>query len=299
MKSEKNILIAFILNFAFSVFELIGGIFTGSVAIRSDALHDIGDATSIGASFFLEKKSKKQPDEKYTYGYARYSVIGSVITTVILLFGSAVVIYNAINRIIEPKEINYNGMIVFAVIGVIVNLLAAMFTREGGSLNQKAVNLHMLEDVLGWIVVLIGAIVMRFTDFYIIDPIMSICVALFIFVNAIMNMKEILDIFLEKLPSGIELEEIKHHICEIDGVIDVHHIHIWTLDGQTNYATMHIVAKGETHEIKHLVRDELKEHGISHVTLEIEEEGEHCHEEHCHVEAPCSHGHHHHHHHHH
>ena len=297
MKSEKNILIAFILNFAFSVFELIGGIFTGSVAILSDALHDIGDATSIGASFFLEKKSKKQPDEKYTYGYARYSVIGSVITTVILLFGSAVVIYNAISRIIEPKEINYNGMIVFAVIGVIVNLLAAMFTREGGSLNQKAVNLHMLEDVLGWIVVLIGAIVMRFTDFYIIDPIMSICVALFIFVNAIMNMKEILDIFLEKLPKGIELEEIKHHICEIEGVSDVHHIHIWTLDGQSNYATMHIVAKGETHEIKHLVRDELKEHGISHVTLEIEEEGEHCHEEHCHVEALCSHGHHHHHHH--
>ena len=297
MKSEKNILIAFILNFAFSVFELIGGIFTGSVAILSDALHDIGDATSIGASFFLEKKSKKQPDEKYTYGYARYSVIGSVITTVILLFGSAVVIYNAISRIIEPKEINYNGMIVFAVIGVIVNLLAAMFTREGGSLNQKAVNLHMLEDVLGWIVVLIGAIVMRFTDFYIIDPIMSICVALFIFVNAIKNMKEILDIFLEKLPKGIELEEIKHHICEIEGVSDVHHIHIWTLDGQSNYATMHIVAKGETHEIKHLVRNELKEHGISHVTLEIEEEGEHCHEEHCHVEAPCSHGHHHHHHH--
>ena len=299
MKSEKNILIAFILNFAFSVFELIGGIFTGSVAILSDALHDIGDATSIGASFFLEKKSKKQPDEKYTYGYARYSVIGSVITTVILLFGSAVVIYNAISRIIEPKEINYNGMIVFAVIGVIVNLLAAMFTREGGSLNQKAVNLHMLEDVLGWIVVLIGAIVMRFTDFYIIDPIMSICVALFIFVNAIMNMKGILDIFLEKLPKGIELEEIKHHICEIEGVSDVHHIHIWTLDGQSNYATMHIVAKGETHKIKHLVRNELKEHGISHVTLEIEEEGEHCHEEHCHVEAPCSHGHHHHHHHHH
>ena len=297
MKSEKNILIAFILNFAFSIFEFIGGIFTGSVAIISDAVHDIGDAASIGTSFFLEKKSKKQPDEKYTYGYARYSVIGSVITTVILLFGSAVVIYNAISRIIEPKEINYNGMIVFAVIGVIVNLLAAMFTREGGSLNQKAVNLHMLEDVLGWIVVLIGAIVMRFTDFYIIDPIMSICVALFIFVNAIKNMKEILNIFLEKLPSGIELEEIKHHISKIEGVLDVHHIHIWTLDGQTNYATMHIVSNGDNHTVKHLVREELKEHGISHVTLEIEEEGEHCHEEHCHVEVAHSHGHHHHHHH--
>ena len=114
MKTEKNILIAFILNLTFSVFEFIGGVVTGSVAIVSDAVHDIGDAVSIGISYFLEKKSKKQPDEKYTYGYARYSVIGSVITTLILLFGSFMVISNAVNRIITPVEINYNGMILFA-----------------------------------------------------------------------------------------------------------------------------------------------------------------------------------------
>ena len=150
MKTEKNILIAFVLNLAFSVFEFFGGIFTGSVAIVSDAIHDIGDAASIGVAFFLEKKSKKQPDRKYTYGYARYSVIGGLITTLILLVGSCLVVYNAILRIIEPTVINYDGMIVFAVVGVIVNLCAAIFTREGGSINQRAVNLHMLEDVLGW-----------------------------------------------------------------------------------------------------------------------------------------------------
>ena len=163
MKTEKNILIAFILNFAFSIFEFLGGIFTGSVAIISDAVHDIGDAASIGISFFLEKKSNQQPNEAYTYGYARYSVLGGIITTVILLLGSVIVISNAISRIISPTEINYNGMIIFAIVGVCVNLCAALFTREGGSLNQRAVNLHMLEDVLGWIVVLIGAIVMHFT----------------------------------------------------------------------------------------------------------------------------------------
>lgn len=149
MKTEKNILIAFILNLAFSLFEFVGGLFTGSVAIISDAVHDLGDAASIGISYFLEKKSKKQPDEEYTYGYARYSVIGSVITTLILLFGSALVIYNAASRIISPAEINYDGMIIFAVVGVCVNLGAALFTHGGDSLNQKAVNLHMLEDVLG------------------------------------------------------------------------------------------------------------------------------------------------------
>lgn len=299
MKTERNIFIAFILNFSFSVFEFFGGVFTGSVAILSDAIHDIGDAASIGMSYFFEKKSKKQPDEKYTYGYLRYSVIGSVITTLILLFGSAAVVYNAIGRIIEPKEIKYDGMIVFAIVGVLVNFLAAVFTREGDSLNQKAVNLHMLEDVLGWIVVLIGAVVMRFTDFALIDPILSIAVALFIFVNAVKNLKEVLDLFLEKTPSGIDVEEIKEHVSEIEGVLDVHHIHIWSMDGVNNYATMHVVTNGDAHEMKEKIRHELHEHGIGHVTLEFEAENEHCHDECCHVEHHSEGGHHHHHHHHH
>ena len=297
MKTEKNILIAFILNLSFSIFEFVGGVFTGSVAILSDAIHDIGDAMSIGVSFILEKKSKKQPDKTYTYGYARFSVIGSVITTLILLFGSLAVIYNAIIRIFNPVDINYNGMIVFAVVGVIVNFCAAFFTREGDSLNQKAVNLHMLEDVLGWVVVLVGAIIMRFTNVSIIDPVMSIAVALFIFVNAIKNLKTVLDLFLEKMPDNISVDEIEEHIKNIDGVVDVHHIHIWSMDGFHNYATMHIVTGEDSHKIKHLIRDELKEHGIEHVTLELEKEDENCHEESCHIHYDNGHHHHHHHHH--
>lgn len=299
MKTEKNILIAFILNFAFSIFEFVGGIYTGSVAIISDAVHDIGDAASIGFSFFLEKKSKCQPDENFTYGYVRYSVIGSIITTLILLFGSVIVIYNAVNRIISPAEIKYDGMIVFAIVGVCVNFCAAFFTRDGASLNQKAVNLHMLEDVLGWAVVLIGAIVMKFTDLVFIDPIMSICVAVFILINAIRNLNEIVDIFLEKTPKSIDVNEIKEHIKNIDEVIDVHHIHIWSMDGQSNYATMHVVTNADAHEIKEHIREEMRDHGIYHVTLELESEGEHCHEKLCKVEVGTGTGHHHHRHHHH
>ena len=298
MKTEKNILIAFILNLSFSVFEIIGGFFTGSVAIISDAIHDLGDATSIGISYFLEKKSKKQPDDTYTYGYARFSVIGSVITTLILLFGSVMVIYNAIMRIINPVEINYNGMIIFAIVGALVNFIAAYFTKDGDSLNQKAVNLHMLEDVLGWIVVLVGAVIMRFTDISIIDPLMSMAVAIFILINAIKNLKEVLDLFLEKIPNNISIEEIKEHLTEIDGIISVHHIHIWSMDGHQNYATMHIVAEENSHTIKDKIREELREHGIGHATLEIEGKDDHCHEEHCYVEHTNHSGHHHHHHHH-
>jgi len=296
MKSDKNILIAFILNLGFSIFEFIGGTLTNSVAIVSDAIHDIGDAMSIGLSFLLEKKSKKKPDNKYTYGYQRYSVIGSLITTIILLIGSIFVIYNAIKRIINPVEINYDGMIMFAVIGALVNFLAAYFTKEGDSLNQKSVNLHMLEDVLGWIVVLIGAVIMRFTDIQIIDPILSIFVAIFIFKNAIGNFKTIVDLFLEKTPNGVSIDELKEHILEIKGVKDIHHVHIWSIDGYNNYATMHVVVSGKNKNVKSNVKEELKEHGIVHSTIELENADEICLEETCSVDMENLTNHHHHHH---
>ena len=296
MKTEKKIFIAFILNLFFSVFEFIGGIFTGSIAIISDAVHDFGDATSIGASFLLEKKSKKQPDDIYTYGYARYSVLGGVITTLILLVGSGVVVYNAITRILNPVAINYNGMLILAGVGLLVNLFATYFTHGGHSLNQKAVNLHMLEDVLGWVVILIGAVVMRFTNWYLLDPLLSICVAIFILFNSLKNLKEILDIFLIKKPHGICLNELKEHLFAIDGVINVHHLHVWTTDGERNYATLHVVVNEYDPQVKHAVKEELNQHGIEHITVEMETTNEHCHEEICVVQATENHGHHHHHH---
>ena len=297
MKTEKNILIAFVLNLLFSIFEFVGGTITGSVAIISDAVHDIGDAVSIGVAYFLERKSKKEPDDIYTYGYRRFSVVGSLITTVILLFGSITVTYNAVVRIFNPVEINYSGMILFAIIGAGVNFFAAMLTKDGHSLNQKAVNLHMLEDVLGWIVVLVGALVMNFTDFAILDPIMSIGVSVFIFINAIKTLRQIGNLFLEKIPLDMDMNKIKDAIFKIDGVLDVHHIHIWSIDGYNNYATMHIVTDDENGRIKEEVRKELKEFNIVHVTLELEKSDEHCHYEHCHIEHSKACGHHHHHHH--
>lgn len=284
MRTERNILIAFILNLSFSVFEFLGGVFTGSTAIISDAVHDLGDAASIGISYFLERKSKRKPDEKYTYGYARYSVIGGFITTLILLIGSILIIYNAIIKIITPTEINYNGMIIFAVIGVLINFCAAFFTRKGNSLNQKSVNLHMLEDVLGWAVVLVGSVVMRFTDFTLIDPIMSIGIALFILINSIRNLKEIFDLFLEKAPDNISVADIKECVKEVSGVLDIHHIHIWSMDGQNNFATMHIVTDSDPHKIKETVRKKLRDYGICHITVEIETTEEHCCEKNCHLE---------------
>ncbi len=289
---KKNILIAFLLNFCFSVFELVGGLFTGSVAILSDSLHDLGDALSIGIAFFLEKKSTKAPDSTHTYGYLRYSVLGSVITTVILLVGSVFVIVGAVGRIFNPVAINYNGMIFFAVIGAVVNFAAAYITHGSSSLNEKAVNLHMLEDVLGWIVVLIGAVVMKFTDISVLDPMLSIGVAIFILINAVKNLLEVLDMFLMKTPKTSDMRKIKNTLLKIDGVLDVHHIHITSLDGNQNIATLHAVCEGDFKEIKHKIKHKMEHLGIAHTTVELESPDEHCSETEC-SPKPVEHHHHH------
>ena len=302
MKADKKIFLAFCLNLIFSLFEFFGGAITGSIAVISDSIHDLGDAMSIGISFIFEKISHKKPDLKHTFGYYRYSVLGSVIQSVILLSGSLVVIYNAILRIINPEDINYDGMIVIAIVGFAVNFIAAYFTSGEGSLNQKAINLHMLEDVLGWAVVLVGAVVMRFTNWFYIDAILSIALAVFILINSVKSLKIVLDIFLEKTPEGVHIDEIKKHLLSIDGVCDVHHLHIWSMDGYKTGATLHVVTDGDFTNIKNKVKEELREHGISHSTVECEGTDEECDEVNCNAcahEHGHSHAHHHHHHHHH
>ena len=285
MKTEKNILIAFILNLTFSILEFFGSIMTNSYAILSDSIHDLGDAISIGISYILERISKRKPDNNYTFGYLRYSVLGGLITTVILLVGSLLVIYHSIFRIINPEMVDYSKMIIFAIFGVIVNFIAAHITHRGNSFNQKSVNLHMLEDVLGWVVVLVGAIIMKFTNLSVIDTIMSIIVSIYILIHASKNFIEILNLFLEKIPNDINIEEIKKHLLEIDGVIDIHHIHIWSMDGIENFATMHIVTDNSNLKIKSDIRCELKSHDIAHVTIELENISEKCLEHDCKVSS--------------
>lgn len=281
MKTEKNIQIAFLLNLGFSIFELIGGSLTGSVAILSDAVHDLGDALSIGVSYQLEKKSKKAPDQTYTYGYGRYSVIGSMMTTMVLLVGSGAVIVGAFLRLLHPVEIQYNGMILMALFGVGVNSVAAFVTREGDSLNQRAVNLHMLEDVLGWVVILVGAVIMRFTNWRALDPILSICVSGYVLYEALKNMKRTLDVFLERTPEGVNTKMIEAAASALPVVQDVHHVHLWTLDGACHIATLHVVTEAPAEEVKPALRHTLKEIGIGHTTIEIEKPGERCTEIHC------------------
>ena len=298
MRKEKSILAAFLLNLSFSIFEFFGGLLTGSVAILSDSVHDAGDAMSIGVSYMLEKKSTRDADDRYTYGYGRYSVIGGAFTTLILIIGSVGMICAAIGRLLAPAELHYDGMILFALVGIAVNVIAAYLTRGGDSVNRKAVSLHMLEDVLGWAVVLTGAVIMRFTDLTVIDPVMSVCTSTVILVGAIRNMCEIVRIVTDRIPSGIDPHSVRKELMALEGVVDVHHIHLRSIDGSVVSASMHVVSDCDMKQTKLRVRNRLAELGIAHATIETESEGEECADvacmlEECGMDTHSHHSHHH------
>lgn len=286
--STKNIGWAFFLNLSFTIFEFIGGFYTNSVAILSDAVHDLGDTLAIGVGYFFEKYSNKKENKLYTYGYRRYSTLAAIINIIVLTSGSILIIINTIPRLIHPEKVNAEGMLFMAVIGVAVNG-AAVFKLFGNkdSANQRVMMLHMLEDTLGWVAVLIGATVMYFFDFPIIDPILSLCIASFILYNAVKNMFGLLPIFLQAAPSNINQNEIIEELKEIDNVIDAHDLHLWSLDGEFNIMSLHLVVDNTTDmlraaQIKKEVRAIIKKDKIKHITLEIEKEEEDCDEEHQH-----------------
>jgi len=304
-KSANNIGVAFFLNLFFSIIELAGGIFTNSISIISDSIHDFGDAISIGIAWLLEKKSNKKPDSRYTYGYARYSVLGALITSIVLTVGSIVMLYNAIHRIINPQYVKYDGMLILGIIGLLVNGIGALVTSKGEKLNEKSINSHLLEDLLGWIAVLVISLVMKIFDMPILDPILSIGITVFILYHVFRNLKEVFEIFLEKAPKQVDFEEFKNELIEEnEQIIEIHHTHVWTLDGNNTYITMHVLVKNDISTeniilLKKQIKEEAKEHNINHVTIEIEYEKEKCENGECEVEENHEHhGHHHHHHHH-
>ncbi len=290
-KAEKSILTAFLLNFGFALFEFFGGLFTGSAAILSDALHDFGDAASIAVSLWCEKKSRKEPNERYTFGYVRYSVLGSVCSTLILLIGSTLLAVHSILRLQTPTELHHNGMIVLSLIGLLVNLLAARMTHGGHSLNQKAVTLHLLEDVFGWASVLLTSIVIRLTDWNVLDPLLSLFLCAFFIFQAAKILKEAMGIFLEKAPHGLNVQNVTEALCQLEGVYDVHHVHLWTLSGQEACVTLHAVCATPSQDIKHRIKETLLSLNIHHSTVELEETDEHCLQRACTVSPPQDHVH--------
>jgi cobalt-zinc-cadmium efflux system protein len=252
------------------------------VAILTDALHDLGDSLSLGLSWFLEKYSAKGRDKKFSYGYARFSVLGAFINSLILVVGSLLLLFETIPRLVEPEPTDAGGMILFSLVGIVANGAAVLRLRKGNTLNERVVMIHLMEDVLGWSAILLGSIVMLFVDVPILDPILSLAIMAFVLFNVFRSLRASFRIFLQATPQSVDMEEVEARLRKLDRVCDVHDLHLWTLDGEYNIASLHLVlSKGTTLEDAEVVKDQarhlMEDFHIEHATIEVEAEGADCH----------------------
>ncbi len=281
--AEGNIKLAFWLNISFAIFELIGGFFTSSIAILSDALHDFGDALSLGVAWYLQNLSKKGRDTRYSYGYRRFSLLGALFISTVLIVGSIFVIKAAAERLFNPGEPRAGYMLLIAIVGLFVNGVAAFRVSKGHSFNERAVMLHLLEDVLGWAAVLIVSIVMLFVDMPILDPILSIVISCWVLFNVFRTLRSTFSVLLQGVPAEISLDKIEERILKVDKVLSLHDLHIWTIDGEMHVITLHVVydknriaSSTELFTLKEEIRTIIRELGVQHATIEMDTSDEDC-----------------------
>lgn len=269
--ASQNIVIAFILNIVFAIIELIGGLMTNSVAILSDSLHDFGDCISLGVAWQLQRKSKQGRDSKFSYGYRRFSLLGSVFLSGVLALSSIFILVEAGKRILEPQMVDAHGMLWLAILGIVVNGASALRLKKGHSLNERAVFIHIMEDVLGWVAVLIASSVMIFIDFPILDPILSILITIWVLTNVYKNLRATFRILLQGVPSDVDSVALTAKLEDIDGIDSIHDLHLWTQDGDSHVMTLHIVTdRQDSQVIKEQIRDMAETFKIDHSTIEIE-----------------------------
>lgn len=285
--TSGNIKIAFFLNLGFTVLEIFGGLLTNSIAILSDALHDFGDSLSLGMAWYLENFSKKEHTGKYSYGYRRFSLLGALINSLVLIVGSLFILSEAIPRLINPEHSHAPGMILFAVGGILVNGAAVLRLKGDRSMNARVVAWHLMEDVLGWVAVLVVGITLLFSDIRILDPVLSILITLYVLFNVVKNLKKTLELFLQASPAEINIADIEKALLAIEDVKSTHHTHLWSLDGEHHVLSTHIVidknaSKERLIEIKQHCKALFNEHHFEHITIEVEFEAEDCSMNHAH-----------------
>ena len=272
---------AFLLNLAFTAIEIAGGFWTNSIAILTDALHDGGDCASLGLAWYLQNLSRKQPDTGFTYGYGRFSTLGALITSAVLIAGLSVMLWHAVERLTNPQPVYAPGMIAIAVLGVLANGGAVLKTRHGSSLNERMVSWHLLEDVLGWAAVLLGAIAMSIWHLPVLDPLLSIAIAVFVLWNVCRNLRKVGAVFLQHAPASFDIAEFQRRLHALPKVVSSHHAHTWTIDGEHHVLSLHVVmekdaTRDEVVEVKRAIRVDLTGRDFEHITVDVEIAGEEC-----------------------
>ena len=274
MSSKFAVWLAFVLNFSFAIIEFIFGGLFGSSAILADAVHDLGDALAIGISAFLESISNREEDSHYTLGYKRFSLLGAILTAVILITGSSLVILENISKLIEPQPVDHEGMLWLGVIAIAINLTASLIVRKGQTKNESILSLHFLEDTLGWLAVIIVAIILRYTDWYFLDPLLSLLISAFILSKALPRFWSTLKIFLDAVPEGVDIQQVKSDLEQLEHVASINQLNLWTMDGLEKNAIVHVCLEHVKHmEVcKEAIRGLLKDRGFQNVTIEVDED---------------------------
>ena len=272
MSSKTSIWLAFFLNLSYAIVEFIAGGIFGSSAVLADSVHDLGDAIAIGISALLETISNREEDRHYTLGYKRFSLLGALVTAVILITGSILVILENIAKIFHPQSVNDEGILWLGIIAIIINVLASLVIRKGQTKNESILSLHFLEDTLGWVAVILMAIVLRFTDWYILDPLLSIAISFFVLSKALPRFWSTLKIFLDAVPEGVDIQKIKTDLAELDHVASINQLNLWTMDGLEKNAIVHVCLKEMEHmeTCKESIRIFLKDCGFQNITIEVD-----------------------------
>ena len=272
MKAKYTVWLAFFLNLTYAIVEFIAGGVFGSSAVLADSVHDLGDAIAIGISAFLESISNREEDSHYTLGYKRFSLLGAMITAVILMTGSVLVILENIAKIFHPQPVNDEGILWLGIIAITINVLASLVIRKGQTKNESILSLHFLEDTLGWVTVILMAIVLRFTDWYILDPLLSLAISFFILSKALPRFWSTLKIFLDAVPEGVDIQKIKTDLAELDHVASINQLNLWTMDGLEKNAIVHVCLKEMEHmeTCKESIRIFLKDCGFQNITIEVD-----------------------------
>lgn len=272
MKAKYTVWLAFFLNLTYAIVEFIAGGVFGSSAVLADSVHDLGDAIAIGISAFLETISNREEDSHYTLGYKRFSLLGAMVTAVILMTGSVLVILENIAKIFHPQSVNDEGIFWLGIIAITVNVLASLVIRKGQTKNESILSLHFLEDTLGWVAVILMAIVLRFTDWYILDPLLSLAISFFILSKALPRFWRTLKIFLDAVPEGVDIQKIKTDLAELDHVASINQLNLWTMDGLEKNAIVHVCLKEMEHmeTCKESIRIFLKDCGFQNITIEVD-----------------------------
>ena len=272
MKTKHAVWLAFFLNLSYAIVEFIAGGIFGSSAVLADSVHDLGDAIAIGVSAFLETISNREEDSHYTLGYKRFSLLGALVTAVILMTGSVLVILENITKLFHPQPVNDEGILWLGIIAVSINVLASLVVRKGKTKNESILSLHFLEDTLGWVAVILMAIVLRFSDWYILDPLLSLVISIFILSKAIPRFWSTLKIFLDAVPEGVDIQRVKSDLEQLDHVASINQLNLWTMDGLEKNAIVHVCLKEiEQMELcKESIRSKLKDCGFQNITIEID-----------------------------